>query len=493
MSTSNSSSMSSLHSADSAPTIARKLAREDGEGTGAPEHPAAPPAKATGSALDEGEGSATGSAQEQGLEEGTAPKFPRIALAQCTLDGGKARMAKPPPMPDALPLQLLVDCGEIVATPRSLAWASQPAVAEAEPAEPAQPAQAEPAQSGPAVAPERKTVEELRSYSSFYAVLGIARGAPRADVCAQFRAASRLYHPDKGGDAEAFRYVDFVYKVLSCREQRDLYDSMGHHSFMATHGGFFKPPPLAPPTKFTEWINLSAMREALDLLPLRTMRIGSLSWAEVAQGFIDKAEKDGSYGHFETRWREHERSVRLGLPGRLYNAATGFDGASAFGLPGVLLALFRLGMPVLNIDMVSSHYTGICELVESWGRGKDYPMVFAVTADRKAERVLAAGVPAFMLLPTGWLLAAAGCWGACLYAPAYWLLLAAAGCWGACLYALACCLAAGCCLRLSLRPTSHISRTTPQRRPSCRSPTFAPASQSGPRRCSACTMRSPRL
>ena len=47
-------------------------------------------------------------------------------------------------------------------------------------------------------------VDDLRG-TKHYDALGLRRDATPAQVRAAYRAAARTHHPDKGGDAEAFR------------------------------------------------------------------------------------------------------------------------------------------------------------------------------------------------------------------------------------------------------------------------------------------------
>ena len=140
------------------------------------------------------------------------------------------------------------------------------------------------------------------------------------------------------------------------------------------------------PVKFREWCNMKTMRQGQDLLPLRMLKVGHISWATVVQNFIARTTRVGSYGWFDTQFVDNSRSVALDLPGRMYNLVDNnkLDGMSSFGLPRILQELFRIGMPMANMDQVSAHFQSLKDLVMSWSStDSDYPNIFAIAADRK--------------------------------------------------------------------------------------------------------------
>ena len=57
-----------------------------------------------------------------------------------------------------------------------------------------------------------------------YDVLGVAVGAPRADIHRAYLALARRHHPDAGGDAAAMRRVNQAWAVLSDGGRRRRYD-----------------------------------------------------------------------------------------------------------------------------------------------------------------------------------------------------------------------------------------------------------------------------
>ena len=229
----------------------------------------------------------------------------------------------------------------------------------------------------PHTAPEPEpllTLACFKAMCSLYLVLGCEPSATTGAMRKAYHRRCLRYHPDKGGDPETFKFIHFAFETLSKRTTRTRYNDIGHAAFMKDYGGAFEEAGAGsggdgagvdstPPVThtFTEWINIAAMKEALNVRAMRTLKVNDVSWAEITKIYIDKAEKEGDFGCYTTRWGEHARSVKLGMPGRLYNRSQGkLDGASAFGLPKVLLALLRLGLPVFNLGI----YKGIMELLE---------------------------------------------------------------------------------------------------------------------------------
>ena len=72
---------------------------------------------------------------------------------------------------------------------------------------------------------------------SYYDLLQVAPDAATQRIKAQYRHLSRLYHPDKGGSDEAFKYLKFVHDVLVDPELRNLYDTSGKAAFDGSDAG----------------------------------------------------------------------------------------------------------------------------------------------------------------------------------------------------------------------------------------------------------------
>jgi len=60
-----------------------------------------------------------------------------------------------------------------------------------------------------------------------YRLLGIKRGASKAEVRKAYRRKAKVSHPDKGGSAEAFSALATAHDVLSDERRRERYDATG--------------------------------------------------------------------------------------------------------------------------------------------------------------------------------------------------------------------------------------------------------------------------
>lgn len=80
-------------------------------------------------------------------------------------------------------------------------------------------------------------------YKDYYQILGIERSANQAQIKAAYRKLARKYHPDvnKSKDAvDKFKDINESYEVLSDKEKRQRYDSLGANW---QSGSDFTPPP----------------------------------------------------------------------------------------------------------------------------------------------------------------------------------------------------------------------------------------------------------
>ncbi len=77
----------------------------------------------------------------------------------------------------------------------------------------------------------------------YYEILGVSKSANADELKKAFRKKAHELHPDKGGDAEAFKEVNEAYQVLGDAQKRATYDQFGHAAFqqggMGGPGGGF--------------------------------------------------------------------------------------------------------------------------------------------------------------------------------------------------------------------------------------------------------------
>ena len=61
----------------------------------------------------------------------------------------------------------------------------------------------------------------------YYKILGVSKEASADEIKKAFRKKAHEHHPDKGGEAEAFKKVNEAYQTLSDPEKRRQYDAYG--------------------------------------------------------------------------------------------------------------------------------------------------------------------------------------------------------------------------------------------------------------------------
>lgn len=58
-----------------------------------------------------------------------------------------------------------------------------------------------------------------------YETLGVEDTATKSEIKKAYRKLSKVYHPDKGGDADKFRDINEAYNILSDDKMREAYDN----------------------------------------------------------------------------------------------------------------------------------------------------------------------------------------------------------------------------------------------------------------------------
>lgn len=80
-------------------------------------------------------------------------------------------------------------------------------------------------------------------YKDYYEILAVKRGATEAEIKSAYRKLARKFHPDVNKTKEAeqkFKDINEAYEVLSDKEKRQRYDSLGANWH---EGASFTPPP----------------------------------------------------------------------------------------------------------------------------------------------------------------------------------------------------------------------------------------------------------
>ncbi|MBK3573230.1 J domain-containing protein [Streptomyces sp. MBT65] len=85
----------------------------------------------------------------------------------------------------------------------------------------------------------------------FYVLLGVPADATRAEIVRAFRRSALSHHPDRGGDADAFRGLRQAYETLSDPVRRKAYDRRRTSASCGAPVADAEPPPAADPFEWT--------------------------------------------------------------------------------------------------------------------------------------------------------------------------------------------------------------------------------------------------
>src|SRR5574344_199703 len=84
---------------------------------------------------------------------------------------------------------------------------------------------------------------DIMQYKDYYEILGVKRESTEAEIKSAYRKLTKKYHPDVNKTPEAeskFKDINEDYEVLSDKEKRSRYDSLGANW---QQGANFTPPP----------------------------------------------------------------------------------------------------------------------------------------------------------------------------------------------------------------------------------------------------------
>jgi hypothetical protein len=225
----------------------------------------------------------------------------------------------------------------------------------------------------------------------FYDVLGVEPGAELKEIKKAFRSLSLIYHPDKGGDADTFKFILMVFGVLSDRKHRAKYDREGKASFMGSFAN------MGPKTDAQDGVRtvlepINVMHpDIVDILSRRAAGLFTVKkeadWAtgevkvvgSLRQLWSNLKLRAGNSGNLLVIWRRDKVYQHTGLPGRFYSGVHQRDQvpeefqarlldelpmytqtASPFDLfPRVIKELFRLGLNIQDLDQPKSFPTAM--------------------------------------------------------------------------------------------------------------------------------------
>src|SRR3989338_3643850 len=74
--------------------------------------------------------------------------------------------------------------------------------------------------------------------ANYYDILGVNKNASLAEIKTAYRKLALQWHPDRNkssGAEKKFKEINQAYEVLSDSKKKQIYDSVGHESFV--HGG----------------------------------------------------------------------------------------------------------------------------------------------------------------------------------------------------------------------------------------------------------------
>lgn len=176
----------------------------------------------------------------------------------------------------------------------------------------------------------------------FYALFDVDPGAPTSAIMKAFRAMSLLYHPDKGGDVECFKYIKRVQEILCNQKLHQQYDERGKSSFDFDDFGHVNQPCVevpAPP------INSDFMKEVAAMQGAHKYCWGSVSLSDALMAEAVKEVDVLKYAECELATQLGKRLRLIGERGK----------PPVYSLPRLVRFAAFMGMELTELDLPSAH------------------------------------------------------------------------------------------------------------------------------------------
>ena len=157
----------------------------------------------------------------------------------------------------------------------------------------------------------------------YYECIDVPPGCTGPQLQKAWAKICETYHPEKGGDAETFRYLVYVHNVLQTKKLRNAYDARGKEA-VEPHQPEMPAEVVIPDGAYRivrVKINSASARDALELVACRQTFLpgGLVSYAEVISHFLRAASVDhnvkvllagGVSGLFALENEEHREAIK---------------------------------------------------------------------------------------------------------------------------------------------------------------------------------------
>lgn len=164
-------------------------------------------------------------------------------------------------------------------------------------------------------------------YKDYYKILGVDKKASQEEIKKQYRKLARKYHPDKNPDDKAseekFKELQEAYEVLSDKEKRSKYDTLGSNWKQYQHagaggGGF----------DFSQWANSGNGRQYRTSFD--DIFGGGGGFSDFFQSFFGGGQSQGGGfgrgqrqgGFRQMKGQNYEADIRLSLTDAYHGTST---------------------------------------------------------------------------------------------------------------------------------------------------------------------------